>query len=238
MALRQAQGERVFFSRLSLCLNAVCLYRVPMHFNFAAIATPSGLASLGQIILGDLTMAGDNVVVMGSLASGLPERDRRRVLLLGVAIALVFLIGFSLVAVELLHITGLVLAGGLLLLWVAFNMWREIRGQGEAVDEDKPRKAAKTFLAAAIQITLADLSMSIDNVLLVASIARENPALLFIGLTFSVLLMGLAANVVARLVQRYHWLSYIGLVVILWVAGHMIYEGVVDDKIGILRLLV
>jgi YjbE family integral membrane protein len=214
-----------------------------MHFSFAAIATPGGLASLGQIILGDLTMAGDNVVVMGSLASGLPERDRRRVLLLGVGIALVFLIGFSLIAVELLQVTGLVLAGGLLLLWVAYNMFRELREArhrshaAEAGEEAAP-KVAKTFLQAAIQITIADLSMSLDNVLLVASIARENPALLFIGLSFSVLLMGLAANFVARLIQRYPWIGYIGLVVILWVAGRMIYEGVVDNKIGILHLLI
>jgi len=218
-----------------------------MSFNFAAIFTPSGLASLGQIILGDLTMAGDNVVVMGSLASGLPEKDRRRVLMLGVGMALIFLIGFSLIAVQLLHITGLVLAGGLLLLWVAYNMFREIRHArhhraGETVEDVESDAAlsrpAKTFLAAAIQITLADLSMSLDNVLLVASIARDNPALLFIGLTFSVLLMGLLANIVARLVQRYHWIAYIGLVVILWVASRMIYEGIVDNKIGILHLLV
>ena len=218
-----------------------------MHFNFAAILTPSGLASLGQIILGDLTMAGDNVVVMGSLASGLPEKDRRRVLMLGVGMALVFLVGFSLIAVQLLHVTGLVLAGGLLLLWVAYNMYREIREAAErrhhahdpldASGEAEAPHAPKTFLRAAVQITLADLSMSLDNVLLVASIARENPALLFIGLTFSVLLMGFAANYVARLVQRYHWVAYIGLVVILWVAGRMIYEGVVDNKVGILHLI-
>jgi YjbE family integral membrane protein len=208
-----------------------------MHFDFSAVFKPTGLASLGQIILGDLTMAGDNVVVMGSLASGLPDKQRKQVLLLGVGMALVFLIGFSLIAVQLLQITGLVLAGGLLLLWVAFNMWREVRGHGAEETEEKP-KVAKTFLAAAIQITIADLSMSIDNVLLVASIARENPALLFIGLSFSVLLMGLAASFVARLIQRYHWITYIGLVVILWVAGRMIYEGIVDNKIGILHLLV
>ena len=208
-----------------------------MHFDFSAVFKPTGLASLGQIILGDLTMAGDNVVVMGSLASGLPDKQRKQVLLLGVGMALVFLIGFSLIAVELLQVTGLVLAGGLLLLWVAFNMWREIRGHGAEEAAEKPQ-VAKTFLAAAIQITLADLSMSLDNVLLVASIARENPALLFIGLSFSVLLMGLAASLVARLIQRYHWISYIGLVVILWVAGRMIYEGIVDNKIGILHLLV
>jgi YjbE family integral membrane protein len=217
-----------------------------MHLNFADVFKPSGLASLGQIILGDLTMAGDNVVVMGSLASGLPEKDRRRVLMLGVGIALVFLIGFSLIAVQLLQITGLVLAGGLLLLWVAYNMWRELRaatGHGEteaeaATLETPPVSThSKTFLQAAIQITIADLSMSLDNVLLVASIARENPALLFIGLSFSVLLMGLLASVVARLIQRYHWIAYIGLLVILWVAARMIYEGIVDNKIGVLHLL-
>src|ERR1051325_9122874 len=118
-----------------------------MHLNFADVFKPSGLASLGQIILGDLTMAGDNVVVIGSLAAGLPEKERRRVLLLGVSIALVFLIGFSLIAVQLLQITGLVLAGGLLLLWVAWNMWRELRGGhiGEVEADDLPKKAPKTF---------------------------------------------------------------------------------------------
>jgi len=176
-------------------------------------------------------MAGDNVVIMGSLASGLPERERKKVILFGVAMALVFLIGFAVVATQLLKITGLVFAGGLLLLWVAYNMIRELRPT-KVVIADDPETAAiegppatKTFLQAAIQITIADLSMSLDNVLLVASIARDNPALLFIGLTFSVMIMGLAANYVAKLVQRYHWINYIGLAVILWVAGNMIFEG-------------
>ena len=203
--------------------------------NFASVLTPTGLAQLGQIILGDLTMAGDNVVIMGTIASGLPPKDRRKVLLLGVSIALVFLIGFALIATQLLKVTGLLFAGGLLLLWVAYNMFRELRPAKQVVADDPDTvevegpPASKTFLKAAIQITLADLSMSLDNVLLVASIARDNPALLFIGLAFSVLLMGLAANVVARLVQRYHWISYIGFVVILWVAGNMIHDGWVGD---------
>lgn len=193
------------------------------------------MAKLGQIIVGDLTMAGDNVVIMGSLASGLPEKDRRRVLMLGVGMALVFLVAFALVATQLLKVTGLIFAGGLLLLWVAFNMWTELHPRA-AVVLDNPDTVAvegpqrtKTFLRAATQIAVADLSMSLDNVLLVASIAREEPALLFIGLTFSVLFMGLAANYVARLIQRYHWINYIGLAVILWVAGNMIYEGWVGD---------
>jgi YjbE family integral membrane protein len=204
--------------------------------NFGAVMTAGGLAKLGQIIVGDLTMAGDNVVIMGSLASGLPERDRRKVLMLGVGMALVFLITFAVVATQLLKVTGLVFAGGLLLLWVAYNMVRELQPTAPVIADDEltpevegpPR--TKTFLQAAIQITIADLSMSLDNVLLVASIAREEPALLFIGLTFSVLFMGLAANYVARLIQRYHWINYIGLAVILWVACNMIYEGWVGGE--------
>lgn len=200
-------------------------------FNFASIFTPAGLAGLGQIIVGDLTLAGDNVVIMGSLAAGLPPRERRKVLLFGVSLALVFLITFALIATQLLKITGLVFAGGLLLLWVAFNMWRELHPTVDETcdDPDTPEiegpPQSKSLLRAAIQIAVADLSMSIDNVLLVASIARQNPALLFVGLSFSVLFMGLAANFVARLIQRYQWINYIGLIVILYVAVKMIVEG-------------
>lgn len=205
-------------------------------FSFSSVFTAGGLAKLGQIIVGDLTMAGDNVVIMGSLASGLPEKDRRRVLMLGVAMALAFLITFAVLATQLLKITGLIFAGGLLLLWVAYNMWTELDPRADVVcdDPDTPEiegpPRTKTFLQAAIQIMIADLSMSLDNVLLVASIARDNPALLVIGLTFSVLFMGFAANYVARLIQRYHWINYIGLAVILYVACSMIYEGWVGGE--------
>jgi YjbE family integral membrane protein len=205
-------------------------------FDFGAIFTAAGLAKLGQIIIGDLTMAGDNVVIMGSLASGLPARDRKRVLMFGVGMALVFLITFAVIATQLLKVTGLVFAGGLLLLWVAYNMVRELHPRETIIADDPgtvevegpPR--SKTLLQAAIQITIADLSMSLDNVLLVASIARENPALLFLGLTFSVLFMGLAANFVARMIQRYSWINYVGLAVILWVACSMIHEGWVGGE--------
>ena len=199
--------------------------------NFAEILTPAGLVVLGQVILIDLTMAGDNVVIMGTLTSGLAARDRRRVIMLGVAIAVVFLIGFALVATQLLKFTGLLLAGGLLLLWVAFNMYRELRPARE-VTADDPSTAAvegppasKTFLQAAVQITIADLSMSLDNVLAVAAAAREHPSVLFVGLVLSVTLMGVAATYVARLVHRFPLLAWLGLLMILYVALKMVWEG-------------
>jgi len=212
-------------------------------FNFAEIFTAAGLVTLGQVILIDLTMAGDNVVIMGTLTAGLPERERRKVIMLGVGMALIFLIGFALVATQLLHITGLLLAGGLLLLWVAYNMYRELRPAPQIVVDDPETPAVegpprtKTFLRAAVQVTLADLSMSLDNVLAVAAAARDHPTVLFIGLALSVTLMGLLANYVAKLVQRYHWIAWLGLLVILYVACKMIYDGIVDGHYGILRLL-
>jgi YjbE family integral membrane protein len=212
--------------------------------NFADIFTAAGLLTLGQVILIDLTMAGDNVVIMGTLTSGLPEKERRRVIMLGVGMALVFLIGFALIATELLHFTGLVLAGGLLLLWVAYNMYRELRHAPAPAVADDPATpavegppATKTFLQAAIQVTLADLSMSLDNVLAVAATARDHPTVLFIGLALSVTLMGVAANFVERLVQRYRWIAWGGLLMILYVAGKMIYDGIVDEHYGILHLI-
>jgi YjbE family integral membrane protein len=209
--------------------------------NFGAVATAGGLAKLGQIIIGDLTMAGDNVVIMASLAAGLPARERKKALLFGVSMALVFLITFAVIATQLLRVTGLVFAGGLLLLWVAYNLFKELRPSKVYDDPDTPEiegpRRTKTFLQAAIQITIADLSMSLDNVLLVASIARDNPALLVVGLSFSVLFMGFTANYVARLMQRYHWINYIGLAVILWVAGNMIVEGWLDNEHGLRHAL-
>jgi YjbE family integral membrane protein len=213
--------------------------------NFGAIFTAAGLAKLFQVIVGDLTMAGDNVVIMAALASGLPERERKKALMFGVGLALVFLIAFAVIATQLLKVTGLVFAGGLLLLWVAYNLFRELYSRARPVLDDPATPEVegplrtKTFFQAAIQITIADLSMSLDNVLLVASIARDNPALLFVGLSFSVLFMGFAANYVAKLIQRYHWINYLGLAVILWVAMRMIYEGWMggDHVLGLRTLL-
>lgn len=202
-----------------------------MVLDLADVLTPAGLTALLSVVLIDLTMAGDNVVVMGTIASGLPERERRRVIMVGVAMALIFLIGFALTATWLLQLTGLLLAGGLLLLWVAYNMYRELRPITPIVADDPETPAiegppaSKTFFQAALQITLADLSMSLDNVLAVAAVARQHPTVLFFGLALSVTLMGLAANLVAKLVQRYHWIAWIGLVVILYVALNMIWEG-------------
>src|SRR6059058_208657 len=199
--------------------------------DFADIFTAAGLLTLGQVILIDLTMAGDNVVIMGTLTSGLPGKERRKVIMLGVGMALIFLIGFALVATQLLKITGLLLAGGLLLLWVAYNMYRELRPSKEVIADD-PRTAdvegppaSKTFLRAAIQITIADLSMSLDNVLAVAAAAREHPAVLFVGLVLSVTFMGIAATFVARLIHRFPLLAWAGLLMILYVALKMIWEG-------------
>src|SRR5579864_3758743 len=200
-------------------------------FNFAEILTPAGLAVLVQVILIDLTMAGDNVVIMGTLTSGLPARERRRVILLGVAMAVVFLIAFALIATQLLRLTGLLVAGGLLLLWVAYNMYRELRPTKDIVADDPETAeiegppASKTFLRAAIQITIADLSMSLDNVLAVAAAARNHPSVLFVGLTLSVTFMGIAASFVARLIHRFSVLAWAGLLMILYVAAKMIVEG-------------
>jgi YjbE family integral membrane protein len=200
-------------------------------FDFAEVFTPAGLLVLGQVILIDLTMAGDNVVIIGTLTSGLPGRERRRVIMLGVAMAVVFLIAFALIATQLLRITGLLLAGGLLLLWVAYNMFRELRPVKQ-VDADDPLTAevegppaTKTFFRAAVQITIANLSMSLDNVLAVAAAARNHPSVLFVGLALSVTFMGMAASFVASLIQRFAILAWAGLLMILYVALKMIWEG-------------
>ena len=206
-------------------------------FSIADVFTTAGLATLGQVIMIDLMLAGDNVVVLGTLASGLPAKERKQVLAFGVGIALIFLVGFAWFATELLHVVGLLLAGGLLLLWVAWKLFREIHGgtigEGEGADGIKP---PKSFARAAVQVAIADLSMSLDNVLAVAGAARDHPTVLFFGLALSVTLMALAANLIARIIQRYHWIAYIGLVVILYVAGSMIYDGVVDPEVGVGRL--
>ena len=206
--------------------------------SLADVFTPVGLAALGQVIAIDLMLAGDNVVVLGTLASGLESRDRRRVLALGVGIALVALVGFALFATRLLQVVGLLLAGGLLLLWVAWKLFRELRA-GSLGHHDLPGgvRPPKSFARAALQVAIADLSMSLDNVLAVAGAARDHPTVLFVGLALSVTLMAVAANLIARIIERYRWIAYLGLAVIVYVAGSMIWDGWTDPAVGVGRLV-
>src|SRR3954454_2641839 len=192
----------------------------------------SALAAFLEILFIDIVLAGDNAIVVGALAAGLPADQRKKVILIGVLAALVLRIAFALVVSQLLQVVGLVLAGGLLLLWVAWRMYREIRHEGEsggsdeiAGDEHSGLRSAKTFASAAWGVALADVSMSLDNVLAVAGAAREHPWVLVFGLVLSVILMGIAANVIARYIERYRWIAWIGLLVILWVALKMIFDG-------------
>ena len=196
------------------------------------LITASALAAFFEILFIDIVLAGDNAIVVGALAAGLPVEQRKKVILIGVLAALVLRIGFALLVTQLLQIVGLVLAGGILLLWVAWRMYREISHRNESAgsdeivgDERSGVRSAKTFASAAWGVALADVSMSLDNVLAVAGAAREHPYVLVIGLVLSVLLMGIAANVIARYIDRYRWIAWGGLLVILWVALKMIFDG-------------
>jgi YjbE family integral membrane protein len=194
--------------------------------DFSNLTDATALAAFGQVLLIDLVLAGDNAIVVGALAAGLPAADRRKVILIGIGAALVLRIFFALIVTWLMGIVGLIFAGGLLLLWVSWKFWREIReGGAHEVDEQSGIKPAKSFAAAAWAVAVADVSMSLDNVLAVAGAAREHPGILVIGLLLSVALMGLAANFIARIINRHRWIAYIGLAVIVFVAGKMIYEG-------------
>lgn len=203
--------------------------------DFSNIGEPGALAAFLQVLMIDLVLAGDNAIVVGALAAGLPPEQRRRVIVIGVLAALVLRIGFALVVTQLLQIVGLIMAGGLLLLWVAWKMWRELRHGGESAgseeiagDEHSGLRPAKSFAAAAWAVAVADVSMSLDNVLAVAGAAREHPGILIVGLIFAVALMGVAANLIARYIERYRWIGFIGLAVILWVALKMIWDGYHD----------
>ena len=212
--------------------------------SIADVFTAAGLATLAQVIMIDLMLAGDNVVVLGTLAAGLPPKDRKRVLGIGVAIALVCLVVFAFLATELLHVVGLLFAGGLLLLWVGWKLFRELRPAKAVAPVDDPDtlaieggKPTKSFAKAAIQVALADLSMSLDNVLAVAGAARDHPTVLFFGLALSVTLMAVAANLIARVIEKHRWIAFIGLAVILYVAGSMIYHGFNDPEVGVKTLM-
>ena len=199
-----------------------------------ALANPlaGSLSAFLSVAAIDLVLAGDNAVAVGLAAGGLPREQRRKVILYGLGAAVALRIGFAMAATWLLGVTGLLLVGGLLLLWVSWNMAGDLRErltarqeQARASPEDAAASHAKSFGAAFLQVLIADVSMSLDNVLAVAGAAREHPAVLVLGLLLSIVLMGFAANAVAGLLQRHVWIGFVGLAIILYVALHMVWQG-------------
>lgn len=208
--------------------------------DFSNITEPGAFSAFLQVLAIDLVLAGDNAIVVGALAAGLPADQRKKVILIGIVAALVLRIAFALVVTQLMAIVGLIFIGGLLLVWVAWKMWRDLRDQGgeslgspEIIgDEDSGLKPARSFAAAAWAVAVADVSMSLDNVLAVAGAARDHPGIMIVGLVVAVALMGIAANIIAKYIERYKWIAYVGLAVIVYVAGKMIYDGWVDPRVG------
>jgi YjbE family integral membrane protein len=194
------------------------------------LVSQEALVALLQVIMIDLVLAGDNAVVIGLAAAGLPPAQRPRAILAGIAAATLLRVVFAVFAIQLLSIVGLLLAGGILLLWVCWKMWRELRqkrshksaGVAVAEAETAPHK---TFAQAAWQIVMADVSMSLDNVLAVAGAARDHIGALIFGLGLSIVLMGVAASFIARLLHRHRWIAYVGLPIVLYVALDMIWRG-------------
>ena len=213
-----------------------------------ALLTPellSQLSALAKVLMIDLVLAGDNAVAVGLAAAALPQEQRRKAILIGLAAAVVMRIGLALITVQLLAVVGLLLAGGFLLLWVCWKMWRELREQathdqaeaqaelelaqsiehGHGPSPEALGLKRKTFGAALLQIMIADLTMSLDNVLAVAGAAHDHPWIMVFGLVLSIALMGLAATFIAKLLNKNRWIAYIGLVIVLYVALHMIWDG-------------
>jgi YjbE family integral membrane protein len=197
------------------------------------------LTALLQVVLIDLVLAGDNAIVIGLAAAGLPEAQRGKAILIGIVAATMLRILFAGLTTQILQIVGLLFAGGILLLWVCWKMWRELRASsaepikameaGGAVAGTNPEgKPRKTLVQATSQIIVADVSMSLDNVLAVAGAAREHPVVLIFGLILSVAMMGAAASFISRLLQNHRWIAYAGLIVILYVAVEMTYRGTLD----------
>ena len=188
----------------------------------------AALSAFFQVIVIDIVLSGDNAIIIGLAVAGLPKEKRGRIIMIGILAATILRILFALVATQLLAIIGLTLAGGLLLLWVAWKMWRELRAPKHDESEigEAERKAVGKKPSEAIkQIIIADVSMSLDNVLAVAGAAREHPEILIFGLVLSIALMAVAASFIAKLLSRYHWIAYVGLAVIAYVAIEMIYKG-------------
>ena len=191
------------------------------------------LSAFVQVIIVDLLLAGDNAVVIAMAAAGLPRHQRKMVILSGVALAAVLRIILAILTVQLLKIPGLILVGGILLLWVAWKLAIELRRHAPEEADVGRENGNKTMFQAIVQIIVADATMSLDNVLAVAAIAREHPVILAIGLILSVLFMGIAATFITRLLDRYRWIAWLGVWIIVWVAGTMIY----DDGPTVLRSL-
>ncbi len=211
--------------------------------DMAHIGSWSALIAFATVVLLDVALAGDNAIVVGALAAGLPANQRKQVIAVGIVAALLLRIVFAvavLFGLERFKEYGLVFGGGLLLLWVAWKMYRELRpraGTGEGGTETSGIRAPKSFASAAWSVAAADVSMSLDNVLAVAGAAREHPGIMVIGLILSVALMGLAANVIAKYIERYRWIAWIGLAIIIYVAGRMVYQGVFDMQPMVTQLL-
>jgi YjbE family integral membrane protein len=205
--------------------------------NLFGAEAGGAIAAFLQVLMIDLVLAGDNAVAVGLAAAGLPTEQRKKVILYGLGAAVALRIMFALITVQLLQIGGiLIVAGGLLLLYVCWRMWRDLRAGHSFEEEDAQAgydgtgavKPAKTFKQAFLTIFIADVSMSLDNVLAVAGAARDHPIILVIGLVLSIILMGVAATAIAKLLHRFPIIGYIGLVIVLFVAGRMIYEGYRD----------
>lgn len=191
---------------------------------------PDWLIALWQVLLIDIVLAGDNAIVVGMAAAGLPPDQRRKAVLWGIAAATLMRIAFASITVQLLAVVGITLAGGVLLLWVCWKMYRELReghgGEGDgALAEGESQAPRKTMPQAITQILVADISMSLDNVLAVAGAAKDHPYVLIFGLVVSVILMGVAATFIANLLNKHRWIAWVGLLVILYVSGKMIWDG-------------
>ena len=215
--------------------------------DFSNLNSSSAWTALASVILLDLVLAGDNAIVVGALAAGLPPEQRKKVIFIGVIAALVLRVVFALMVNLLMGVIGLIFVGGLLLIWVAWKMYRDLKrseatespGSPEILgDENSGIPAAKSFAAAAWAVAVADVSMSLDNVLAVAGAAKDHPGIMIVGLIFAVALMGIAANVIAQYIERYKWIAWFGMAVIVYVAGKMIYEGWTDPDLGVGRYVI
>lgn len=196
--------------------------------DFSSILENFSLATFGQIMFANIVLSGDNAVLIGLAAAGLPAAQRSRAILFGMIFATVLRVIFSIFAVYLLEVPGLLLIGGLLLLWIAYGFFKELRE--EKAEEEDPEghedgAGGKTMAQALKQIVIADVSMSLDNVLAIAGIARGNLPMLILGLGVSIILMGVAASIIARLLAKFRWIAYAGVALIAWIGIEMTYEG-------------